>query len=270
MPVLDITKEVDIEHVAKNISSYRFHAPLAIDDLITLSSHLSPNEFNQLYSSQVLSNVQGVISLNVLKFLTDGTSLDPYYVVCNTKLDLESIDYVIENCNSLVDAEPLISEQDLSNEQLLKVLESYNIESAYSLGEAIGGKRDVEMVKLVLRNWSNLKFTEQSDNSTNTLKSFRSELFERLSTLLMNEEDQLEIFGFVRPGMSSNELRDHEPCSQGWRRVIKWAGRSDVKYSWNEFVARHILANINNVEDATCDIEWLSNCLSEQHEYFYY
>jgi hypothetical protein len=261
MPRLNITKEVSINEVANNLLKYKIDSPISVEELIQLASNLNPDEYMQLYNSDVLSMVKDPIPLQIFLILTEGTNLYIDYVISNCKLDEESIEYLIERQAEIsYDIVTLIYQQALSTEQIISLLTNSNsTHRGHFFGEIVGEKKDVELAKAFIDNWSNLNVSETSFNQ---LVSFKATLFEAFGATIISTEDQIKIFGAVRPTMTSNELRSYDPCRLGWRRVVKWAGRSDQRYSWNEFVARHILANVNNLSEAKDDLTWLSSTLS--------
>jgi len=99
------------------------------------------------------------------------------------------------------------------------------------------------------------------------LSHFQYHLFIGFGSTILSDNDSRKIFGKVRPTMSSEELRSHEPCADGWRRCVKWAGRKETAYTWNEFIAQHILSSIDNVDNAKSDLEWLAESVADTHEW---
>lgn len=261
MPRLNITKEVSINEVANNLLKYKIDSPISVEELIQLASNLNPDQYLQLHSVNALKMVNDVITLPILLLLIEGTNLDIDYVISKCKLDAESIEYLLERQAEIsYDIDTLIYQQALSTEQIISLLTNSNsTHRGHFFGEIVGEKKDVELAKAIIDNWSNLNV---SGTSSNQLVSFKATLFEAFGATIISTEDQIKIFGAVRPTMTSNELRSYDPCRLGWGRVVKWAGRTDSRYSWNEFVARHILANVNNLSEAKDDLTWLSSTLS--------
>jgi len=269
MSILEIKKELPIKEVAANLAQYRFNqdTPVSVEQLSQLINHIVPSDFSQLQYSNILQSTNEVLPLYLVKLLTEGTALNIDTVVRDCKIDSESIDYVISEHLDVVDAETLLTtSMPFTDEQIVKIITEGSDMYGTSLGETLGEKRNLELIKVVLRNKDSINFEDY--NRTEAIAEMRYELFNYLGSVLMTDAESIEIFGFARPQMSSNKLRDYEPCAEGWRRVMKWAGRNDHMYSWNEFVARHILANQDNVEDCKSDIEWLASCLSDAEEYF--
>lgn len=268
MAILEITKDLPIKHVAENLSYYGFgkNTPVSVEQLGELINHIEPKEFHKLHNSNIFHNIKEVLPLYMVKLLTEGTSLEIETVVCNCKIDSESIDYVISEHLDEVDAEILLTTSTLNDEQIVKIITNGSDMYGSSFGDILGKTRNLDLIKVVIRNKDLINFEDH--DRTDAIDEMRYELFNYLGSVLMTDEESIEIFGFVRPPMSSNKLRNYEPCADGWRRVMKWAGRNDHMYSWNEFAARHILANQDKVEDCKSDIEWLASCLSDSEDYF--
>lgn len=263
MSILEIKKDLPIKEVAKNLSNYRFNEDItvSVEQLLELITHLEPSQFDQLQYSYILASVTEVLPLSILELLTEDTALSLNTVIYNCKLDAECVSYIIDKHIDAIEIETMLGRLELSNEQVLKVISEGESVFGTTLGEVLGETKNLELIKFVLSNSESINFEDCSRESA--ILDMRYELFNYLSHVLMTDADSTAIFGKTRPPMSSEELREHDPCAEGWRRVLNWAGRNDTMYSWNEFVARHILANQHSIDDCKSDIEWLASCINE-------
>jgi hypothetical protein len=157
----------------------------------------------------------------------------------------------------------LISHQTLSLAQFKTIVTSDDYLDIQELATAIGESRNPEWAKFVVKSWNELEGTKDQD-----IKEFQYHLFIPFGSLILSDNDSRKLFGNVRPVMSSEELRSYEPCTEGWRRTMKWAGRSEVQYSWNEFIARHIMSSTDAVDSAKSDLVWLAESVSDEMNLF--
>ena len=259
---IEITHDYDVEEVAKDIRSFYFREGITVQEFTKLVEALDPERYLELHYRSVLEKVDGelpdeLVNLLLTSRLTIGN------IISSCKISDTMIQDIIDNHLDDVDGEVLISNQDLTFEQFETVIKNgYEIYTE-SLGSMLGDLRNVEYALYVVNNWNSIPSLQNED-----IDEFRYSLFNGFGSVLLSDEDCRTLFGFVRPSFSSEDLRGHEPCSEGWKRAYKWAGRSDTKYTWNEFIARHILANQDDLVCAKADLEWLAETQSDEENYF--
>ncbi|AMM44090.1 hypothetical protein FDG95_gp452 [Pectobacterium phage vB_PcaM_CBB] len=259
---IEITHDYDVKEVAKDIRSFCFRDDITVKDFIALVEELEPERYLELFYRNVLENVKGELPDDLVELLLTS-QLTVGHIIGSCKVSDAMVQNIIDNRLREVDSEKLISTQNLTFEQFETVLKNGSDIYTSSLGSMLGDLRNVEYALYVIDNWDQIPSIADED-----IAEFRYYLFNGFGSVLLSDEECLKLFGFVRPAFSSEELREHEPCTEGWKRAYKWAGRSDTKYTWNEFIARHILANQNNVEGAKSDLEWLAESLSDEQDYF--
>lgn len=263
---IEITDNFEVKEIAKDIRNYRFCNDITVQELSNLVEELSPDNYMELHYRDVLENVKGELPDELVNVLTSSRLNLDHIISAKCKLSDAMVQDIIDNHLSTVDAEYLISFHNLSFEQFKTVVNNGTNIYASSLASAIGHSRNVEYALYVVRNRENIDALRTDDD----INIFRYNLYNDFGSVLLSDSECRELFGFVRPAFSSIELRDQSPCTEGWKRAYKWAGRTDTKYSWNEFIARHVLANQDNVEDAKADLDWLAESLSDDHDYFDY
>lgn len=260
---IEIETEYDVKEIAKDISNYVFNNPITVQELQNLVEELSPNQYRELIYRDVLEKVEEELPddlVNVL--LTADLSYSNIARYC--KLSENTLKDFIDNHISKIDGEYLIQNQNITFEQFKHILHNGIDIYAESLGNVIGHLRNIEYAKYVLKNWNSINaFYGEYDND------FRSRIFVHFGSVLLSDEDCTELFGFVRPTFSTEDLRNQGPCPEGWKRAYKWAGRNDKQYTWNEFIARHVLANQDDIKSAINDLEWLADSVADDKEYFY-
>ena len=257
-----INTDFDVKLIASNLRNFTFEDEISVQQFTDLIEHVDPCNYIHLMS-RVLPQVNGDLSDDVMELLLTSNDVDLDTIVSLHKFSPDKIQYLIVNYIEKLDIVNFIHNQALTFEQFVYLINNGSEISPESLGSAIGNSRKVEYAKYVVQNWKSIKKLMNMD-----ISYFQFPLFEEFGSVLISDADSIEIFGFARPSMSSEELRTYEPCGDGWRRTCKWAGRTDTKYTWNEFIARHVLANPDNVEDAKNDLVWLAEAVRESNNYF--
>lgn len=259
---IEITNDYDVKEVANDIRSFCFRDDIKVEDFVALVEELEPERYLELHYRNVLENVKGELPDELVELLlTSQLTVD--HVIGSCKVSDAMVQNIIDNRLRDVDGEKLISTQNLTFEQFEIVIKHGSDIYASSLGSMLGDLRNVEYALYVINNWDHIPSISDED-----VGEFRYYLFNGFGSVLLSDEECQKLFGFVRPSLSSEELREHEPCAEGWKRAYKWAGRNDTKYTWNEFIARHVLANQDNVDGAKSDLEWLAESLADENDYF--
>lgn len=259
---IEITHDYDVKEVAKDIRSFYFRNDITVEDFTSLVEELEPERYLELHYRDVLAKVKGELPDELVNVLL-SSKLNLENIISACKVSDSMVQNIIENSLRDVDGEHLIRTQNLTFEQFETVIKNGSDIYSSSLGSLLGEIRNVEYAMYVIDNWDNIPSI--ADDS---IDEFRYPLFNGFGSVLLSDEESKKLFGFVRPAFSSEELREHEPCAEGWKRAYKWAGRNDTKYTWNEFIARHVLANQDNVEGAKSDLVWLAESLSDEQNYF--
>ncbi|AFC21967.1 hypothetical protein GAP32_507 [Cronobacter phage vB_CsaM_GAP32] len=264
MAVIHITNNYDVKEVARELNDFNFNDDISLNDFSALVEEVDPSEYRKLLYAGVLSCVKEEVPQELAEVLV-SSNISYDEIIRSLTLSDSMINNIITNHLDKVDGEVLMRQQGITDEQFVHIINyGYQIYPG-SLGECIGELRNVEYAKYIINNWNSIP--SLCDNDIN---DFRYALFNRFGSVLLSNDESMTLFGQVRPELSSEELRNYEPCAEGWKRTYKWAGRSDKKYSWNEFIARHVLANQDNVDGAKSDLEWLAETLSDEHDYFYH
>lgn len=259
---IEITTDYDIKEVAEDIRSYYFREAISVEDITKLIEHLNPSTYPELIYRDILSSVEGELPDDLVNLLlTSNITMEN--IIRSNKVSDVVVQNIIDNHLADVDAEYLIGSQKLSMQQFVEIVHKGSSIYPGSLGDTIGDTRNIEFALYVVQNWDTIASLKDDD-----VNDFRYSLFNGFGSVLLTDQESSTIFGMIRPSISSNELREEEPCSEGWKRAYKWAGRNDVKYSWNEFIARHLLANQNDILGAKSDLQWLAETLSDNHSYF--
>lgn len=261
MASVSITADFDVQMVAKDIKEFSFEN-ISVQEFVNLVEYVEPQNYNMLMTN-VLNYVNGVLPDDVLNLLLTGDNLNYNGILGSYKFNTEQLQNIIDNYINEIDIEYLLDNQELTFEQFVQAINNCKSFCPQSLGTVIGISRNVEYAKYIIENWNSIKHLSNRD-----ITYFQYCLFDEFGSVLMSDADSVEIFGFARPSMSSEELRSYEPCRDGWSRTMKWAGRNDTKYTWNEFIARHVLANQDDVDNAKSDLEWLAESVREHNNYF--
>lgn len=262
MAHIQITGQFDIVEVAQNIEDYRFESPISVEEFTQLFENMNPRQYRHLVYQDVLQNVQDEIPDAVVEVLV---SSGLYYndFVYQAKLKPSMIKKLIASTDIEYDRTGLISKQNLSLAQFKTIVTTSEYFDPEELADAVGESRNPDWAKFIVKSWNELPATQDEE-----LNVFQYYLFISFGSLILSDNDSRKLFGKVRPPMSSEELRAHEPCAEGWKRTLKWAGRSEVQYSWNEFIARHIMASTDAVESAKSDLEWLAESVADELDLF--
>lgn len=260
---IEITAQHDVEEVAKNIRNFYFRDVISLEEFTNLIEHMDPDQYVELYYRDIMKNVKEVLPDSLVELLTTS-NIKLEHIIRNNKVSDAMVQNIIDNHINEVDGEYLISNQNVTFEQFKTIIHNGTSVYTESLGSVIGDLRNVEYAMYIIQNWDSISALADDD-----IDEFRYPLFNGFGSVLLTDAESIALFGFVRPSMSSNILRDHEPCSDGWKRAYKWAGRNDTMYSWNEFIARHILANQDAVSDAKSDLEWLAESASDDRDFFH-
>lgn len=259
---IEINSQYDVTEVAKNISDYRFVDTISVEQFINLFENMNPRNYNLLAYQDILTMVDGEIPDSVIELLV-FTDLSYDDFICNAKLKPTMIKKLINNPDLDYNPVGLISYQKLTLPQFKTIVTTTSHIEVGDLAEAIGNAKNPDWAKFVVKSWDEL-----SSVSTFDLNQFKFYMFIGFGPMILSDNDSRKIFGSVRPKMSSEELRSLDPCADGWRRTMKWAGRSETKYSWNEFIARHVLASINSVDATKSDLLWMAESYADEHHLF--
>ncbi|QXO12217.1 hypothetical protein pEaSNUABM44_00556 [Erwinia phage pEa_SNUABM_44] len=263
---ISVKSNVELDEVIKDIGSYTFDREVITKEVfVSMVEKLNPTDYRRLYYNNVLEHFTancGQIDDEIAQVLLSG-NIDLNSVVGCTKLSPEMIVDILTNHLDELSPSVMIEAQHISTEQLDLLLNSEDHElDVYSLGEAIATSGNVELAKHVVMNWD--KFDNLDD-----IDGFRTELFNGFGSVMIDHDDELIIFGLNRPSMCAEELREHEPCSEGWKRVLKWTPRNGQSYTWNSFIAFHLLANQDDLDNAKSDLTWLAEVVADDNSYFY-
>lgn len=264
MAFIHITNNYDVKEVARELNSFNFTDEISLNDFSALVEEVEPSEYRKLLYAGVLSCVKEEVPQELAEVLV-SSNIQYNELISSLTLSDSMISNIIEHHLYKVDGEILLRQKGITHDQFVRVLNHGSNIYTGSLGECIGESRNVEYATYIINNWNSIPNLCDKD-----IDDFRYPLFNRFGSVLLSDAESMLLFGRVRPELSSEELRDYEPCAEGWKRTYKWAGRSDRKYSWNEFIARHVLANQDNVDGAKSDLEWLAETLSDEHDYFYH
>lgn len=263
MAYIQITGQFDIPEVAKNIDDYRFESPISLEEFTELFENLHPDKYRALVYQDVLDNVKEEIPDAIVEVLVSSGMFYNDFIY-HAKLKPTMIKKMISLKDEIdFDNTGLISNQNLSLAQFKTIITTSDYFDPEELADAVGESRNPDWAKFIVKSWNELLGTQNEE-----LNVFQYYLFISFGSLILSDNDSRKLFGKVRPPMSSEELRAHEPCVEGWKRTMKWAGRSDVQYSWNEFIARHIMASTDAVESAKSDLVWLAESVADELDLF--
>ena len=262
MAHIQITGQFDIVEVAQNIEDYRFESPISLEEFTQLFENMNPRQYRHLIYQDVLDQVQEELPDAVVEVLV-SSGLDYDDFIFHSKLKSSMIKKLIASTDIDYEKTGLISNQNLSLAQFKTIMTTGDYFDPEELANAIGEARNPDWAKFIVKSWDELPGTQDEE-----VTDFQYHLFITFGSLILSDNDSRKLFGKVRPPMSSEELRSHEPCAEGWRRTMKWAGRSDVQYSWNEFIARHIMSSTDAVDSAKCDLVWLAESVADELDLF--
>lgn len=262
MAHIQITGQFDIVEVANNIEDYRFESPISLEEFTQLFENMNPRQYRHLLYQDVLENVQDEIPDAAVEMLV-ASGLYYNDFIYHAKLKPSMIKKLIASTDIDYESTGLISNQNLSLAQFKTIITTSEYFDPEELATSIGEARNPEWAKFVVKSWAELQSVEDED-----ITEFQYHLFINFGSLILSDNDSRKLFGKVRPVMSSEELRSYEPCAEGWRRTMKWAGRSDIQYSWNEFIARHIMSSTDAVDSAKCDLVWLAEAVADELDLF--
>lgn len=262
MAYIQITGQFDIQEVAKNINDYHFESPISLEEFIELFENLHPDKYRYLVYQDVLDNVQEEIPNEIVEVLVASGMFYNNFIY-HAKLKSTMIKKIISSDEIDFDINGIISNQNLSLAQFKTIMTTGKYFNPEELADSIGESRNPDWAKFIVKSWNDLPGTKDEE-----LKYFQYHLFIQFGDLILSDNDSRKLFGNVRPSMSSEELRSFEPCTQGWKRTLKWAELSDKKYSWNEFIARHIMASTDKVDLAKGDLTWLANVVADELNLF--
>lgn len=263
MAHIQIAGKYDVKEVAQNIDNFRFSTPITLLEFINLFENMNPKDYRRLVYQDVLDQVSEPIPDSIVDVLVSSQDLSYNDFIYNSTIMPTLIKKLITENEDNFDRTGMISTQTLTTAQFKALIANADYLDASELAEAITEANNTEFAKFVVKNWDEISALESEELST-----FQYHLFVGLGSTILTDNDSRKLFGKVRPTMSSEELRDHDPCPEGWRRCMTWAGRSEVRYSWNEFIARHILSSTDAVDSAKSDLTWLAESVADSVDLF--
>lgn len=262
MSHIQITGQFDIVDVANDIESYCFETPISLNEFTELFENMNPSKYINLIYQDVLEQVHEELPDDIVEVLV-SSGLQYNDFICQAKLKPSMIKKLITSTDIHYEKNGLIAFQKLSLSQFKTIITTSEYLDPEELANAIGETRNPDWAKFVVKSWNELQGTENDE-----LNNFKYHLFISFGSLILSDNDSRKLFGSVRPAMSSEELRSYEPCSEGWRRTLKWAGRSEEQYTWNEFIARHIMSNTDSVDSSKSDLVWLAEAVANDMDLF--
>ncbi|SOK58784.1 hypothetical protein [Yersinia phage fHe-Yen9-04] len=262
--IIEIESVCDVEKIIKNSHSYTVkNEDITKEVFIEFFEKCSPSEYERLYYLNVLKYYDEVLDDNIAKVLLSG-KYALSWLLNEAKLSPTMITYIVDNLEVPLDT--IIAKQPITFDQIIKLLsnKSFHLNSG-DLGEAIGSTGNIEMAKQFITEWDNILPLMNKSLRNVDLSEFRYHMFNNFGDIIIDPVDELTLFGVNRPSISTEELRTYEPCSDGWKRVLKWAPRNDTQYSWNTFVAFHTIANKDELHNVQSDLIWLASTYLETH-----
>ena len=258
-----ITTDYNVEEVSNNLGSFQFNNSISLNDFKNLIDVISPDLMRVLKYNGILEQVSEELPLELVQALV-STGIGYDIIINNSKFSNDTLDYIIENHLDEIEIINVIGRCNITFDQFKYLVHNKKKIPIRELAETIGDKKNLEYAMYIAQNWHDIKGI-----NADYISVFRNEIFTNFGSMILSDSESRQLFGMAsRPTMSTEELRDYSPCPEGWKRVLKWSPRNNHKYTWNEFVARHILANMDELEEATNDLVWLAANASEGHGYF--
>lgn len=236
------------------------------EELIKIIEDCDPRDYGSIYRStgfEKFADIEIPHELALIMFESGITETVLFYY---SRLEQRTVDYLIEQTfqNDNVGIGHVIRRYGADEERLRKMISlcpSFDMEDIVYEASYHGM---IPECKLIMK-----LFDEYLDEYSHmSKKDIQKSMFRNLSHIILDDELCVELFGVVRPRMSGNMVREYEPCVEGWQRVLKWANNDEVFYDWNTFVAKHTLANLDDMESVESDLSWLADVWADNAEHF--
>lgn len=227
---------------------------LSLSEFVKILDAMSPTEYEKLITENILSRVNEELPKYIFEVLLT-CNLTYNNLITECKLSEGCIDYLIKNAIGDFHLSYLIKEQNISFEQIKLILNNpdAHINMIIFMNKF---KSNMEVISYIFNNYDDI----HALNTIYNINGIRKILFYEQCYTILDDSYSMLFYGFVRPEVSIMQVIRLNPCVEGAERMHRWA-TYDKKYTWNEMIARHILANKDSASVAKTDITWLANAL---------
>lgn len=259
MLTIEIEKEYNIKDVAHELSTIRFGQKLTVEEVNEIIDHVPPSDYRLF--RDVLSNYyySGEVPDRVVRILNTELTATQICGESGLTVSKEIMDSWIEN-DAGVSFDVIVANNRTDIEVLKRLFDSNTAQLfGYSLGAALGEAKNVELAKYIISKNSSL---------IRDAHYIKRQTFMAFGSLILSEDDEIALFGKPRPMVSGAMIYAFEPCVDGWKRARNWTSKSGESLPWSTFVAKHLLANLDVIDDAKADLEWLATQYVEENSLF--